>query len=181
MERQISPASSIEEDYQKIYEAAIRDRLPNGLEALAARKELKRHHRHLHISQLDPELTTIATRRSKDMGITPKSLADIDSRLDPENEEFDFRFWASTLVQMVREDGNKRSNIGVCFKSLTVCGTGSSLALQPAVASPWLDVARLPMFVTRRKPDPRAILHNCNGYVKVDIFIKNFRGKAVYN
>ncbi|EXJ74631.1 uncharacterized protein A1O5_02928 [Cladophialophora psammophila CBS 110553] len=155
MEREISTASSTEEDYQEIYEAAIHDRLRDGLETLAERKKPKRHHRYLHVKQQDPELTTIATRISNDMRIAPKSLADIvpPETLKMRNSIFDS--WASTFVQMVREDGIKRSNIGVCFKSLTVCGTGSSLALQPTAASPWLDLARLLMFVTRCKPEPR--------------------------
>ncbi|KIW22564.1 uncharacterized protein PV07_10850 [Cladophialophora immunda] len=225
MERQVSHASSTEEDYQEIYEAAVHDQLRDGLRALAERKKPSRHHqKHLHIEDQDPELTRIATTISKDIGITPKTLADVDPRLDPENEEFDFRFWASTIIQLVREDGIKRANVGVCFKSLTVCGTGSSLALQPTVASPWLALARLPMFMSRRKREPKVILNTFNGCVKSgemllvlgrpgsgcttfltsisgqlggltrtsesvvnydgipqDLFIKNFRGKAVYN
>ncbi|OAP57126.1 hypothetical protein AYL99_07863 [Fonsecaea erecta] len=225
MERQASNASSTEEDYQEIYGAAIHDRLRDGIRVLAERKKPTRHHhRLLHIENQDPELTRIATTISKDIGITPETLADVDPRLDPGNEEFDFRFWASTIIQLVTEDGIKRANIGVCFKSLTVSGTGSSLALQPTVASPWLALMRLPMLVARRKQEPKVILHAFNGCVRSgemllvlgrpgsgcttflksisgqlggltrtsdsivnydgisqDLFIKNFRGKAVYN
>ncbi|KIX92790.1 uncharacterized protein Z520_11453 [Fonsecaea multimorphosa CBS 102226] len=167
MDRQVSNASSTVEDYQEIYEAAIHDRLRDGIRVLAERKKPSRHqHRHLHIEDQDPELTRVATRISKDIGITPDTLADVDPRLDPGSEEFDFRFWASTIIQLVREDGIKRANVGVCFKSLTVCGTGSSLALQPTVASPWLTLIRLPMRMTRPKQEPKVILHAFNGCVK---------------
>ncbi|OAL35851.1 hypothetical protein AYO20_04757 [Fonsecaea nubica] len=166
MERQTSHASSTEEEYRDVYEAAIHDRFRDGIQALARRKRSGRRHRALHIEDQDPELTRIATNISRDIGITPKALADVDPRLDPENEEFDFRFWASTIVQMIREDGIQRANVGVCFKSLTVCGTGSSLALQPTVASPWLSLARMPMLLSRHKQEPKVIIHTLNGCVK---------------
>jgi ATP-binding cassette subfamily G (WHITE) protein 2 (PDR) len=224
MDSPISRASSTEEDYREIYEITVHDRLRDGLQAYAEGKSQKRNRNRLHVNDRDPELTRIATNLSKETGILPETLADIDPRLDPENEAFDFRFWARTFIQLVREDGIKQASVGVCFKSLTISGMGSSLALQPTFATPWIALARLPMLLAKRKREPKVILHNFNGSVKSgemllvlgrpgsgcttflksisgqlngliksqtscitydgipqNVFMKSFRGKAVYN
>lgn len=219
-----SRRSSSEADYRDIYEATIHDRLRDGIAAHAQRKKGKWHQSQLEILEQDTELTRIATKLSRDVGISQRTLADIDPRLDPENEGFDFRFWASTFLQLLREDGIQRANVGFCFRSLTVSGMGSSLALQPTVASPWLALARLPMLLSNRKHEAKTILQNLNGSVNSgemllvlgrpgsgcttflksvtgqlhgltkspdsfikydgipqDVFVKNFKGRAVYN
>lgn len=223
MDSPISRVSSSEEDYRDVYEAAIHDRLRDGLQAHADEKT-RPHRRHFRSNDSDRELSRIATTISKDVGYAPQTLADIDPRLDPTNEAFDFRFWATTFMQIVREDGIKRPNVGVSFRSLTISGMGSKLALQPTVSSVWASLARLPARLGKRKREPSVILHNFNGSVKAgemllvlgrpgsgcttflksisgqlggliqstqstisydgipqDVFVKNFRGKAVYN
>jgi ABC-type multidrug transport system ATPase subunit len=166
MDFPISRTSSTEEDYREINEAALYDRLRDGLRARAEEKKPKHHHKLRHINNRDPELTRIATTASKETRVIPQRLADIDPRLDPEKDEFDFRFWATTFVQLVREDGIKRANVGVSFKSLTVSGMGSNLALQSTVATPWTSLARLPMLLNRHKHEPKVILHKLDGCVK---------------
>ncbi len=224
MDSPISHTSSTESDYREIYEAALYDRLRVGLQAQVADKKSKHAHRHFFFNHTDPELTRVATTVSKDIAAIPKTLTDVDPRLDPENEAFDFRFWATTFLQLVREDGIKRANVGVSFRSLTISGHGSSLALQPTVASPWIALARLPSLLHKRKREPKTILHQLDGSVKSgkmllvlgrpgsgcttflksisgqlngltksatssitydgipqNVFMKNFKGKAVFN
>lgn len=219
-----SRRSSSEADYREIYEATVHDRLRDGIEAYARRKKPRWGQHQIYTHQRDTELTRIATTLSKDVGIEPRMLADIDPRLDPQNEAFDFRFWASTFIQLVREDGFKGASVGVSFRSLSVVGMGSSLALQPTLASPWIALARLPMLLMNRRRDAKIILNNFQGSIKSgemlivlgrpgsgcttllkaisgrldglhksadsiisydgipqDIFVKNFRGRAVYN
>ncbi|KIW64841.1 hypothetical protein PV04_07147 [Phialophora macrospora] len=166
MDSPISQVSSTEEDYHEINEAALHDRLRDGIQAHAEEKKPKNHHKLRHIDKRDPELTRIATTASKETRVIPKRLADIDPRLDPEKNEFDFRFWATTFVQLVREDGIKRANVGVSFKSLSVSGMGSNLALQPTVVTPWIALVRLPMLLGKHKREPKVILHKLDGCVK---------------
>ncbi|KAJ9614979.1 hypothetical protein H2200_001053 [Cladophialophora chaetospira] len=224
MDSPISRASSSEDDYREIYEAALHDRIRDGVRAQADEKKSRHHHRRLHVPRRDLELTRIATTATRDTGVIPKTLTDIDPRLDPEKESFDFRFWATTFIQLARQDGIKRANVGVSFKSLTISGAGSSLALQPTVATPWISLARLPSLLHRRTQEPKVILHSFDGSVKSgemllvlgrpgsgcttflksisgqlggltrskdssitydgvsqDVFMKNFKGKALYN
>lgn len=162
-----SRRTSTESDYREVFTAAIHDRLRTGLEAHVQQQKSKRKHHGLpHIAPRDAQLTRIATDLSKDIGFEPQTLSDIDPRLDPENEAFDFRFWASTFIQLVREDGVRRAAVGFAFKSLTVSGTESSLELQKTVASPFLALVRLPLLFTKTKREPKIILNNFNGSVK---------------
>ncbi|KIV77658.1 hypothetical protein PV11_09444 [Exophiala sideris] len=162
-----SRRSSTESDYREVYTAAIHDRLRNGLEAHAQQQKSKhKHHGLPHTAQKDAQLTRIATNLSNNIGIAPQTLSDIDPRLDPENEAFDFRFWASAFMQLVREDGIGRASVGFSFESLTLSGTGSGVALQKTVASPFLALARLPMLFTKAGRQPKVILNSLNGSIK---------------
>lgn len=165
----ISRRSSTEEDYREVFQAAIHDRLRDGLQAQMKthpKKPRRKQHDFHYTRQQDEELTRIATTLSTDVGIAPKTLSEIDPRLDPENENFDFGFWASTFIQLVREDGIHRANVGFSFRSLTVSGNESSMALQSTVASPWIALARLPMLFKKEKRPPKVILHSFNGSIK---------------
>ncbi|KAK6380318.1 hypothetical protein LTS17_005507 [Exophiala oligosperma] len=165
----LSRASSNEDDYKSIVQATLHDRLRDGLEENARRRKNDKKHLNFssHIKHHDAELTRIATNISKDVGLNPRTLSDIDPRLDPENESFDFRFWSTTFMQLVKEDVLHRTTVGFSFKGLTVSGSGSNLELQKTVASPWMALARLPMVLfTRRQPQPKVILNNFNGSVE---------------
>ncbi|ETI26593.1 hypothetical protein G647_03371 [Cladophialophora carrionii CBS 160.54] len=166
MDSPISRASSTQDDYREVYEAVLYDRLRDGIRAHAEERKPKHHHKLRPINNRDPELTRIATNASKQTRVIPKRLADIDPRLDPEKDAFDFRFWATTFIQLVKEDGIKRANVGFSFRSLTVSGMGSNLVLQPTVTTPWIALARLPMLLSNRKREPKVILHQLDGSVK---------------
>ncbi|KPI34416.1 Multidrug resistance protein CDR1 [Cyphellophora attinorum] len=126
-----------------------------------------RHFNRLFDTTKDAGLTRIATGLSKDVGIVPRSLSDIDPRLDPENESFDFSFWASTFLRLIREDVVSRTTQGVTFSSLTVSGTGSDVELQKTVTSPLIALARLPMTIfQKRKPQHKVILNGFNGSIE---------------
>ncbi|KAI1612321.1 ABC multidrug transporter [Exophiala viscosa] len=162
-----SRRSSTESDYREVFTAAIHDRLRTGLEAHVQRQKSKRKHHGLpHKASRDADLTRIATNLSKDIGVAHQTLSDVDPRLDPENEAFDFRFWASTFIHLVREDGIGRASVGFSFTSLTVSGTGSSVVVQKTVASPLLALARLPLLFTKPKGQPKVILSSLNGSVR---------------
>lgn len=165
----LSRASSNENDYRDIVQATLHDRLRDGLEQHARRRKKEKKHLNFphYTKDNDTELTRIATNLSKDIGLTPRTLSDIDPRLDPESESFDFRFWATTFMQLVKEDVLHRTTVGFSFTGLTVSGSGSNLELQKTVASPWMALARLPMLLfTRLKPQPKVILNNFNGFVE---------------
>ncbi|RVX69765.1 hypothetical protein B0A52_06410 [Exophiala mesophila] len=224
MALQSSRRSSTEDDYRDVFEAAMNDRLRDGIEEFSKRKKPKWHQKHLKTSGHDQELSRIATNLSNAVGISSRTLADIDPRLDPKNENFEFRFWASSFLRLLREDGIKRASVGFTFKNLSILGNGSSLAIQPTVASPFKALLRLPLLFKAPKRGPQTILHNLNGSVDQgemllvlgrpgsgcttflksisgqlngltkssdcgisydgiaqDQFLKNFRGRAVYN
>lgn len=164
----LSRASSTEDDYRSVLQAAVHDRIRDGLEVHARRR--KRANKDLDLpfptEEQDLELTKTATRWSKDVGLAPTSLSDIDPRLDPESDAFNFRFWASTFIQLVKEDVLHRTTVGFSFTSLTVSGSGASLELQKTVASPWIALLRLPMLLSKkRKLQPKTILNDLNGAV----------------
>ncbi|KAK5212039.1 hypothetical protein LTR41_002281 [Exophiala xenobiotica] len=164
----LSCASSNEDDYRSVLQATVHDRLRDGLDAHAHRR--KRANKHLDLpyptEEQDLELTKIATRWSKDVGLAPDRLSDIDPRLDPGSDAFNFHFWASTFIQLVKEDVLHRTTVGFSFKSLTVSGSGASLELQKTVASPWIALSRLPVLLfKKRKLPPKVILNDLNGAV----------------
>jgi ATP-binding cassette, subfamily G (WHITE), member 2, PDR len=164
MDSPLSRRSSSEEDYREVYEAALHDNVVDGIHAKAASQKIKRR-RNLRLHDNHRELTRVATTISQAGPVIPQTLADIDPRLDPASEAFDFRCWATTFIRIVRENGIRRANVGVAFKDLSISGMGSSLALQPTVASPWIALAHLPMLLSRPKRGPKAILHKLDGAI----------------
>jgi ATP-binding cassette, subfamily G (WHITE), member 2, PDR len=146
-------------------QAALLADLRTSIETRARRKQNSgKHLSRLVDAKKDVGITRVVTGLSNDIGIVPRSLSDIDPRLDPENESFDFGFWATTFLQLIRQDVVSRTAQGVTFSSLTVSGVGSDTELQKTVTSPWIALARLPMTVFQnRKPQRKVILNNFNG------------------
>lgn len=161
-----SRRSSTEEDYREIVEATIHDQLRDGIAQYAKEQKTKKRRRHLVARTQDTDLTRVATTFSNDLGVAPGSLSDIDPRLDPQSEAFDFRFWATIFLQLLREDGFKRTSVGFSFASLTVSGTGAGVELQKTIASPFKIFANLPSLFQRTHKEPTKILNNFNGVVQ---------------
>lgn len=156
--------SSGESDYRELYEAAIHDRVRDCVAYNAQASRRGHVHENLDNVKQDDGLTKAVTQLSNDVGLVREKLGAIDVRLDPHNEAFDFRVWATTFLQLLREDGILKANAGVVFKALSVTGRSSSIVLQPTVASPLVALARLPlMFSKRPKKESKIILHDMNG------------------
>lgn len=161
-----SRRSSTEEDYREIVEATIHDQLRDGIAQYAKNQKSKKHRRHVHDGAQDTDLTRVVTRFSSDLGFAPENLSDIDPRLDPQSEAFDFRFWATIFLQLLREDGFKRTSVGVSFSSLTVSGTGAGVELQRTIASPFKIFASPSKLFQKKQKVHTTILNNFNGVVK---------------
>ena len=114
----------------------------------------------------DPELARMATTLSGEIDVTGEKLGSVDPRLDPENVLFDFRFWATKFLQLVKEDGIKRAAVGFTFKNLSVFGAGASLETQKTVGSPFAALLRLPELFHRRPKQEKQILSRLNGTIK---------------
>lgn len=161
-----SRRSSTEEDYREIVEATIHDQLRDGIANQAKSQKTRKHHRHANHAPQDTDLTRVATNFSRDLGFAPETLSDIDPRLDPQSEAFDFRFWSTTFLQLLREDGFKRTSVGVSFASLSVSGTAAGVELQKTITSPFKVLATLPGLFHKTHAEPTKILNNLNGVVK---------------
>lgn len=163
-----SRRSSTEEDYREIVEATIHDRLREGIAQHAKDLKTKKHHHHRHFVDRthDTDLTRVASTFSTDLGFAQETLSDIDPRLDPQSEAFDFRFWATIFLRLLREDGFKRQSVGFSFSSLTVSGTGAGVELQKTIASPFKAFTNLPRLFQKTHKEPTKILNNFNGVVK---------------
>jgi len=164
-----SRRSSTVEDYREVVEATIHDRLRDGIAQYAKDQKAKKHrHHHPRIfaerAQTN-DLTRVASTFSTDLGVTPETLSNIDPRLDPQNEAFDFRFWATIFLRLLREDGFKRQSVGFSFTSLTVSGTGAGVELQKTIASPFKAFANLPKLFQKTPKEPTKILNSFNGVI----------------
>lgn len=162
-----NPRSSSESDYREVYEVAILERLRNNITAYSRVQQKKSGRKHLAPRLRGDDLGVVATSVTQDVGVTPETLADIDERLDPNGDAFDFRFWASMFLQLLKDDGIKRANSNVTFRNLSVTGSPQALSLQPNILSPFLTLARLPMALAGRKTTERkVILHDMNGVLE---------------
>ncbi|KPI38214.1 ATP-dependent permease PDR15 [Cyphellophora attinorum] len=167
--------SSTESDYNELYEAAIRDRVRDNIASAAEAKRpklaIRTKQENWSVSNdsdsvQHDELTQVATSLTTGVGLVPQRLAAIDPRLDPRGSSFDFRFWIKTFLCLMREDGITRANANITFRSLSVTGTSSGMAIQPTVASLFTGLFRLPHILSGRKPrDPTTILHTMDGFI----------------
>ena len=113
----------------------------------------------------DDTVQRIASATSGRLEGSDLRLADVDCRLDPGSEKFDFRFWASTFLALATEDGLKRPLSGFTFRSLAVSGSISTLGTHRTVGSPFKLLLRSPFGTHRTKTAERPILHSMNGSV----------------
>ena len=220
-----SRRSSAESDYRQVYEAALHDQIRDNIASHAQQKHPQAFTGPRSAAGHDEDTSTAAKSLTKQAGLVPERLAAIDVRLDPHNDEFDFRFWASTFLQLMREDGVQRASANLTFHNLSVTGLSSSVVLQPTVSSILGALVRLPVtYLGRASEEPKTILYPMSGhldkgemllvlgrpgsgcttflrsitgdmgglaqakesYIKYDGilqqgFLKNFRGRAVYN
>ena len=116
-------------------------------------------------SDEDDAVQRIATAASGRLEDSDLRMADIDCRLDPASEKFDFRFWASTFIALATEDGLKRPLSGFTFRSLAVSGSASTLGTHRTVGSPFKLLLRSPFRSHGTKTAERPILHPMNGSV----------------
>ncbi|KAF7551934.1 hypothetical protein G7Z17_g4676 [Cylindrodendrum hubeiense] len=84
----------------------------------------------------DEELRTL-NRIATDLQSRGVALpdADLDSRLDPESEEFDHYFWAQKAISSLSQAGIKPQEQGIVFSNVCVSGLGSSVQFQETVTS----------------------------------------------
>lgn len=94
-------------------------------------------------------------------------FADEESPLNPHSPNFDAKQWATSIVDMVREDGGSFRSSGVCFQHLNVHGYGVATDYQKDVANVWLGLGSMVQQLTgnggRQKIN---ILQNFDGLVR---------------
>jgi ABC-type multidrug transport system ATPase subunit len=88
-----------------------------------------------------------------------------DEVLDPKSPKFDLYKWTRMTLRLVDEEGIKIKRAGVCFKNLTISGSGAALNLQKTVGGAFMAPFRL-RDSFHRDNTPRQILHNFDGLLK---------------
>lgn len=93
-------------------------------------------------------------------------VAEADSPLNPNSENFDPVAWAKAVVEMVSQDGASFRSSGVCFQDMNVHGFGAPTDYQKNVANVWLSALGLARNVVRPSKQRIDILQNFDGLVR---------------
>lgn len=94
------------------------------------------------------------------------TIAENDSRLQPDSKDFDLSRWLKKVLHELRAEGVILKRTGIAYQNLNVSGTASALQLQNTVGSMLTSVLRPGEMFSLGKKEPKRILQNFDGLVK---------------
>jgi len=89
-----------------------------------------------------------------------------DPMFDPSSPKFDLNKWIRMSMRQIDHDDIRVKRAGICFKNLSISGSGSALNLQKNVGSAFMAPLRINEYLNFGKKPVKQILRSFDGVMK---------------